>query len=203
LATDRLTAAEQLWSPTLVDKFGQYLSGRRIRKYAGDLRGRRVADLGCGYRALLVSSWLDEIESAYLVDLQLHADIKLHPKIKAIEGRLPVAAAELPTASLDLIVVNSVLEHVWEPQNLLVEVHRALVPSGIALVNVPNWRGKFWLELFAFRLGLSPVEEMEDHKCYYDVRDLWPLLVKAGFKPSRIRCFTHKFGLNTFAVLEK
>ena len=41
---------------------------------------------------------------------------------------------------------------------------------------------------------------MEDHKMYYDPRDLWPLLVRAGFRPSHIRVFRHKFRLNTFAV---
>ena len=41
---------------------------------------------------------------------------------------------------------------------------------------------------------------MDDHKAYYDVKDFWPLLVRAGFRPSNIRCFSHKFGLNTFAV---
>ncbi len=29
---------------------------------------------------------------------------------------------------------------------------------------------------------------------------IWPMLVAAGFRPSQIRCFSHKFGLNTFAV---
>jgi len=67
-------------------------------------------------------------------------------------------------------------------------------------VNVPSWRGKRFLELSAYRLGLSPAEEIDDHKAYYDPRDLWPLLVRAGFRPSEIRCFRHKFGLNTFAV---
>jgi hypothetical protein len=47
---------------------------------------------------------------------------------------------------------------------------------------------------------LSPKEEMDDHKMYYDPRDFWPLLVKAGFKPSKINIFTHKFGLNTIAI---
>ena len=41
---------------------------------------------------------------------------------------------------------------------------------------------------------------MDDHKRYYDPRDLWPLLVEAGFAPHAIRCRRHKFGLNTFAV---
>ncbi len=57
-----------------------------------------------------------------------------------------------------------------------------------------------FLEFAAFRLGVSPAEEMDDHKRYYDPRDLWPMLVAAGFRPSQIRCHRHKFGLNTFAV---
>ena len=92
------------------------------------------------------------------------------------------------------------LEHVADAPGLLREVKRLLAPGGVALVNVPSWRGKTFLELSAFRLGLSPASEMDDHKMYYDVRDLWPLLVQAGFRPSRLRCFGHKFGLNTFAV---
>jgi SAM-dependent methyltransferase len=95
-----------------------------------------------------------------------------------------------------------VLEHVSDAPELLRQVRRVLAPGGTALVNVPSWRGKWFLELSAFRLGLSPAAEMDDHKMYYDVRDLWPLLVAAGFRPSRIRCFPHKFGLNTFAVCQ-
>ena len=46
-------------------------------------------------------------------------------------------------------------------------------------VNVPSWWGKTALEFSAFRLGLSPAEEMNDHRRYYDPRDLWPKLVEA------------------------
>ena len=72
-------------------------------------------------------------------------------------------------------------------------------PGGVCLVNVPSWRGKRYLELSA-RLGLSPAEEIRDHKTYYDPADLWPLLIEAGFQPGDIECYKHKFGLNTFAV---
>ena len=41
---------------------------------------------------------------------------------------------------------------------------------------------------------------MNDHKMYYDPKDLWPLLVRAGFIPQNIRIGTHKFGLNSYAV---
>jgi predicted SAM-dependent methyltransferase len=93
-----------------------------------------------------------------------------------------------------------VLEHLWRPLDTLKEFHRIARTGGSCLLNVPSWRGKWFLEFSAFRLGLSPPEEMDDHKTYYDVRDLWPLLVQAGFVPHNIRCFRHKFGLNTFAA---
>ena len=98
---------------------------------------------------------------------------------------------------------NSALEHVADLQPVLVEIHRLLAPAGQCLLNVPSWRGKWFLEFSAYRLGLSPPEEMDDHKTYYDPKDLWPLLVKANFKPANIRCFKHKFGLNTFAICKK
>jgi len=74
---------------------------------------------------------------------------------------------------------------------------------GLAVVNVPSWRGKRFLEFSAFRLGTSPADEMQDHKAYYDPRDLWPILVRAGFAPRDIQCLRHKFGLNTFAACRK
>jgi SAM-dependent methyltransferase len=94
----------------------------------------------------------------------------------------------------------SVVEHLWEPAPTLAQFHRLLRPGGVCAVNVPSWLGKRALEFSAFKLGLSPACEMDDHKTYYDPRDLWPLMVRAGFRPHAIKCFRHKFGLNTFAI---
>jgi hypothetical protein len=44
---------------------------------------------------------------------------------------------------------------------------------------------------------------MNDHKIYFNPRDLWPLLVRAGFLPENIKIQTHKFGLNTIARVVK
>jgi hypothetical protein len=49
----------------------------------------------------------------------------------------------------------------------------------------------------------TPKVEIDDHKMYYDKRDLWPMLVRAGSKPSQIRLRSHKFGLNLFAAARK
>lgn len=187
-------------SLSVVDRFGTWLSSRAIRKHVGSFAGARLGDFGCGYDARFARSVLDEVASAVLVDVTLAPDLASHPRVTAVEGHLPDAAEKVPDSSLDIVLCISVLEHLSDPVAALRAFRRILAPGGTCVVNVPSWRGKRFLELSAFRLHLSPAEEMDDHKRYYDPRDLWPLLVEAGFLPSNIRCYTHKFGLNTFAA---
>lgn len=186
-------------APSPVDRFGVWLGARAVRRSA-DFAGKRFADLGCGYNATLASTLLPVAKSALLVDIALSDRLKSDPKVTAVEGSLPEVLPELEAASLDIVMCLSVLEHLPDPQTALSHIRRILAPGGTAVLNVPSWLGKPFLELAAFRLGVSPAEEMDDHKAYYDPRDLWPMLVQAGFKPSLIRCHRHKFGLNTSAV---
>lgn len=189
---------------SLVDRFGVYLSARQLRRSVPTWAGKRVGDFGCGYRATFARTIADEVAELVLVDVALDDDFK-NPrgpyagKVRAVEGVLPDALAALGDGSLDVIMCISVLEHLHDPVALLREARRLLAPGGVCLLNVPSWRGKEYLEFSAFRLGTSPADGVDDHKMYYDPRDLWPLLVRAGFLPSQIRCFSHKFGLNTFA----
>jgi len=196
----RERAFGQAYRPTPVDRFGVWLSARQILKHTGSLAGKRIGDFGCGYHATFVRRVLNELDTAVLADVALAPDLKLQSKVTALEGKLPDVLRQVPSRSLDVVMCVSVLEHLWDPLPVLQECVRVVRPGGVCLFNVPSWRGKSFLEFSAFRLGLSPKEEMDDHKTYYDVKDFWPLLVRAGFLPSTIRCFSHKFGLNTFAV---
>ena len=197
---ERLTSFGQSHSPSVVDRFGVWLSARALRRELGSLAGKRLGDFGCGYHATFAQSVLDDVASAVLVDVSLADDLKADRRVTAIEGQLPDALGAVPDASLDAVLCVSVLEHLSAPLGALRELRRVTAAGGVCLINVPSWRGKRWLEFSAFRLGLSPREEMDDHKRYYDPRELWPLLVAAGFIPHGIRCHRHKFGLNTFAA---
>jgi SAM-dependent methyltransferase len=199
LNQERASSYGQDRSPTIVDRFGVWLGTLAVRRSAR-FEGARVADFGCGFRASFTRTRLEIVRSALLVDVALADDLKRHPKVTAIEGSLPDVLPGVSDESLDVVLCLSVLEHLWKPQDALDHFHRILAPGGVAILNVPSWRGKPYLEAAAFRFGVSPVEEMDDHKSYYDPRDLWPMLVRAGFKPSRIRCRRHKFGLNTSAI---
>ena len=196
----RDTAFGQEGKITAVDRAGVWLSGHQIRRTVGGIEGKDVGDFGCGFQATYMRTVLAQVRSATLADISLADDLKSRPNVTAIEGTLPGILQDLPDQSLDVILSMSVLEHLWEPGQTLTHFRRLLRPGGVCAVNVPSWRGKRPLEFSAFRLGLSPASEMDDHKRYYDPRDLWPLLVAAGFMPHGIRCFKHKLGLNTFAV---
>ena len=185
---------------TPVDRLGLWLSTRRIRSAVPDFDGLAIADLGCGYDASFTRSILARVRHAIVVDFALAEDLRAHAKVSAIVGSLPEALGSIPGGTLDLVVCNNVIEHLWEPLATLRECRRVTRPGGVVFVNVPSWRGKWFLEFSAFRLGTSPASEMNDHKMYYDPRDLWPLLVRAGFVPQQIRVGTHKFGLNTYGL---
>lgn len=186
-------------APSAVDRFGVWLSAVAVRR-AADFTDARFADFGCGFSATFARTQLEQARSATLVDVALAADLASHPKVTAIEGTLADVLPTLSAGMFDVTLCLSVLEHLGDPGETLCELRRVTAAGGVLLVNVPTWRGKRALEFAAFRLGVSPADEMNDHKRYYDPKDLWPLLVEAGFRPSDIRCRRHKFGLNTFAV---
>lgn len=188
---------------TPVDHLGLWLSQRAIRRHIPRRHDLEVLEFGCGYRATQLIALEPNLKRGIGVDFQIAPELKTREKFtfhqEAIEQMLPKFESE----SVDVVMFISVLEHLAEPQSALQSAWRLLRPTGMLLVNVPTWIGKRFLELSAFRLGFSPKLEIDDHKMYYEKRDLWPMLVRAGFKPSQIQLRYHKFGLNLFAAARK
>jgi SAM-dependent methyltransferase len=186
-----------------VDRFGVWLSRRAIRRELPRRDNLEVLELGCGFHAAQLVALAPCLKRGVGVDFQIAPDLVGREKLAFHQGTIEEALLTLTGQSFDAILLISVLEHLSDPL-LVVEGARGLLKeSGVLLINVPTWRGKDFLELSAFRLGLSPKIEIDDHKMYYDKRDLWPLLVRAGFKPSLIRLRYHKFGLSLFAVAQR
>jgi SAM-dependent methyltransferase len=188
---------------TLVDRFGVWLSQRAIDRHLPPRGELDILELGCGLRAQNLVALLPRARRVVGIDFRIAEDVKRIARTKFIEGPIDVASAGLEADSFDAILFISVLEHLWDPLTVLRGCHSWLRPGGVLLVNVPTWLGKVFLEYSAFQLQTSPKAEMDDHKMYYDKRDLWPLLVKAGFAPSSIRMSYHKFRLNLFAAARK
>ncbi len=188
---------------TWVDRFGVWLSQRAIRRWLPARSDLTVVELGCGYRATQLLALGDRIQRGVGVDFSIAPELRQLPKFQFHEGLIEQTLPTLERGAFDVVLLISVLEHLREPLAAIESAHALLRPGGLLLINVPTWRGKWFLEFSAFRLGLSPKTEMDDHKMYYDRRDLWPLLVRAGFLPSQLRLRTHKFGINLFAAATK
>jgi len=188
---------------TWVDRFGVWLSQCAIRRSLPERDDLAAVELGCGYRATQLTALGDRLKRGVGVDFSIAAEVKQLAKFEFHEDSIENTLPALEPGAFDAVLLISVLEHLREPLKAICSSHALLKPGGVLLINVPTWRGKRFLEFSAFRLGLSPATEMDDHKMYYDARDLWPLLVRAGFKPSRLRLRTHKFGLNLFAAATK
>jgi SAM-dependent methyltransferase len=188
---------------TFVDRFGNWLSQRAIKRRLPDRSDLEVLELGCGFRATQLLALAPRLKHGVGVDFQLAPELAALDKFTFHEGTIEETLLKLASQTFDAVLLISVLEHLRDPLFVIEAVRGLLRPSGLLLVNVPTWRGKGFLEFSAFRLHLSPKIEMDDHKMYYDKRDLWPLLVRAGFKPSLIKLRYHKFGLNLFAVARR
>jgi SAM-dependent methyltransferase len=188
---------------TPVDRLGVWLSQRAIRRHLPSRNDLEVLELGCGYRATQLIALEQKLKKGIGVDFQIAPELQTLEKFTFHQGTIEQTLPNLESESVDVVMLISVLEHMTEPPFVIQSAWRLLRRSGLLLVNVPTWSGKRFLELSAFRFGFSSKVEIDDHKMYYEKRDLWPMLVHAGFKPSQIRLRYHKFGLNLFAAARK
>lgn len=113
-------------------------SHSRLVEWLGGRPAGRLLDLGCaeGYVA------------ADLRRLGHHVtglDVSARPGVKErvdtfveadLDEGLPPSVAE---ATFDVVVAADVLEHVRDPERLLLDLHRVLAPDGRLLVSVPNF----------------------------------------------------------------
>ena len=183
-----------------VDRFGVWLSQKPIRAVVRRYNMPTVLDLGCGYEAHMLRATLPFMRAGVGVDVHISDNAKALSALTFYEQPIETALMQLHDQKFEVVLMISVLEHLWEPQITLNACRTLLQPGGSLVINVPTWLGKTFLELSAFKLGQSGAFEIDDHKNYYDARNLWPMLVRAGFKPSCIQLRYHKFGLNLFGV---
>ena len=177
------------------------MSTRRIVKIIKRNDVKSMADIGSGYDARLARLTRQMVNRSVVVDVSINSDLIESSDYETHEGFLPEVLTNISPNSLDLVVMNAVVEHLEEPILALDGVRKLLNERGILFVNVPSWFGKRPLEILAFRLNLSPADGVEDHKRYYNKRELWVELRSAGFMPSKIKVRRHKLGCAIFAVV--
>jgi ubiquinone/menaquinone biosynthesis C-methylase UbiE len=187
----------------VVDRLRTWLITLAIRKKIPRESSLRMLDIGCGHYAPHLIANQDRLVEGWGIDLTIDQSCEDRRGFHFLLGQVEECLPRTPDSYFDVVLLISVLEHLWDPIEALRQCYRALRPGGRLLINVPTWTAKPVLETSAFRLGTSTASSIDDHKMYYSKRELWPLLVRAGFRPSNVKLNYQFLGMTLFATARK
>lgn len=129
----------KLYSALVTDKDQQWDARyKRIKQTLKDYQGKRLLDIGCGNGDFTIQM-KEFVKELYGIDVaQKAVDLAQKKGIKA--SQLDIDEQDLPFKDnfFDLIFCEEVLEHVFDSDHLLEEIHRVLKPNGVAIVTTPN-----------------------------------------------------------------
>lgn len=129
------------------------------------LRTRRLLDVGAGNGA-----WIDECRSRGWD--AIGCDPCERTRDLGLIYNLPLEQAHIPTASYDVVTCHDVLEHAWDPREVLAHAWRVLKPNGLFILDWPNAHSRHG------RHHYRPVE----HIWYLSPERLERLIREAGYE---------------------
>ena len=168
--------ADELSPPAFVNTRLEEITAQ----FAPYRQNNRLLDIGCGAGNLLQAARKNGWNAQ---GLDVSAGAVKHVRelgFEVFEGEL--AEAAFPAEHFDVVTAAELLEHLFDPRPLLLEVARILRPGGLFWTTTPHARG-----LSARVLGLKwrcvwPPEHLQ----LFSVRGLTKLLRDAGFRELRI-----------------
>ncbi|MGN6555669.1 MAG: class I SAM-dependent methyltransferase [Verrucomicrobiota bacterium] len=125
----------------------------RVSFVGSHARGKRVLDIGCGSGTFLQEMAEGGYEVNGLDPYQTDTAAIPEPLRDRIRNE-PFESACYPAENFDIITLWHVLEHLAQPVEILQRIWRFLAPTGVLILEVPNfasrearWLGPHWYNL--------------------------------------------------------
>jgi SAM-dependent methyltransferase len=138
----------------------------QIRRVLGDGTGRTLVDIGCGGGAgttLLAAA--AGATTVVGVDLSEPALERGRSSGRYCPMRASGTSLALRDGGADAVVLDDVIEHLVDPDALLVEIRRVLRPGGVLFLSTPNLAA--WFNRAALLAGTQPAfSEVSLHGIY-------------------------------------
>jgi ubiquinone/menaquinone biosynthesis C-methylase UbiE len=133
----------------------QFDNGKRtiafyLKRYAADemFKDKKVLDIGCGAGGKSLYYASDQIGAKHVTGIDVEENYK--DESAALAGKLGLsdkfdficgdaAKTAFPDMSFDTIIMNDAMEHVDDPEAVLSECMRVLVPGGRLYINFPPY----------------------------------------------------------------
>ena len=153
------------------------------------LRGRVVADIGCGGGSLL-----DHLGALPAERLAIDPDTEFAQSLRA-RGYTWMPSAQAATAShtrrVDVAFAIQVIEHVENPAAFLAEIRPLLAPDGVLVLSTPN-RDDILMDLLPD--DFQAFFYRAQHRWYFDLSSLTRCAAAAGFAVIETR-YVHRYGI--------
>lgn len=154
------------------------ITGGRFLDYGGGVGRTALAAHQAGFETLL----LEDSHKAVFNGRQYH------PEIEWIQARdIPPS---VPDASLSVVTLFHVLEHLLEPRVALAQIWQKLQPGGVLVIEVPNW-GSHMRRI----RGLRWQYVLDHHVNHFDAASLHHLVRSLGFQRQRVE-YRRTFAIN-------
>ena len=166
----------------------------RVRTVTRLAEGGQLLDLGCGSGGFLLE--MQRLPGWRVQGIEVnHKMAEFDREQLGLDVRAgTLEEAQLPAASLDVVTMWDVLEHLPDPLATLQEIRRILKPSGLLISSSPNAAsldarifGRYWIGL-----------DFPRHLYVFSPATVFALLRKAGLEPEQHFCFYGRY--TTFAL---
>jgi SAM-dependent methyltransferase len=150
-------------------------------------RKGRLLDVGVGRGEILLAAkrrdWeVEGVEpSATFAE---YAEEKTGAKI----WRQPIEESQIQESSFDVVILGAVLEHLYNPDQIIRKISQILVPGGLLYVDVPNEQGLY------FRVG-NTYQKLRKREWCVNLAPTFPPYHVFGFSPHSLRVLLAKYGL--------
>ena len=163
-----------------------------------------VLDLGCGDYKRLTEKLVDIIGTQHVYGIDIDMGTSSN-KMITFQGDLN---KDFPIGELrfDVIIASQIIEHLWDTDGFLREIHRCLKSTGYAIISTPNlsaWHNRIYLlfgkqpEPCKVSDDMYPEHEKPGHLRIFTTSALIKLL---GFHEFRIEKVIKTFGNVTVKV---
>ncbi|HEX8881493.1 MAG TPA: class I SAM-dependent methyltransferase [Candidatus Acidoferrum sp.] len=154
-------------------------------------RGTRVCDLGCGLEAAFLDYAADRIANGVGLDDQVADGAPGRWRRVRADLRSPLPFAD---GEFDHVVMLAVLEHLKDPEKVLVEAFRVIAPGGSLIMTWPSSTVDPILSVLHKLRLVSDEMESSEHQKRIPPETLKQMLRRIGFQKFVHRRF--EFGLN-------